>query len=100
MFVWVDPPSGGAPGQRSARSDAEGRFTLIHVPAGNARLEAEAAGHGDIPVGAVVTDLRGGPWWNPKVGAPRINVVAAPRAQHATLLDLLSSLRTTVQTRR
>ena len=32
--------------------------------------------------------------------APRINIVAAPRAQHAPLLDLLASLRTTIQTRR
>ena len=50
--------------------------------------------------GAVVTDVAGGPWWQATVRGPRANVVAAPKSQHAALLELLRSLKTTVRTRR
>jgi hypothetical protein len=48
----------------------------------------------------VVTNLQGGPWWDPNVKGPRANVVAAPAAQQPALLELLGSLKTTLQTRR
>ena len=79
---------------------ANGRFDAFVQNGGLSPWDVAAAGLIAERAGAVVTDLHGGPWWNPKVGAPRINLVAAPKAQHAALLDLLSSLRTTGQTRR
>jgi myo-inositol-1(or 4)-monophosphatase len=79
---------------------ANGRFDAFVQNGGLSPWDVASSGLIAERAGAVVTDLRGGPWWNPKVGAPRINVVAAPRAQHQPLLDLLDSLRTTVQTRR
>jgi len=77
-----------------------GRFDAFVQNGGLSLWDIAAAGLIAERAGAVVTDLRGGHWWNPKLGAPRINIVAAPKAQHGALLDLLSSLRTTVQTRR
>jgi hypothetical protein len=47
-----------------------------------------------------VTGITGGAWWNPNVRGPRTSVVAAPSAQHGGLMELLGSLKTTVQTRR
>jgi myo-inositol-1(or 4)-monophosphatase len=79
---------------------ANGRFDAFVQNGGLSPWDVAAAGLIAERAGAVVTDLRGGPWWKPKVHGPRINVVAAPAAQHAALLDLLSELRTTVQTRR
>lgn len=79
---------------------ANGRFDAFVQNGGLSPWDVAAAGLIAERAGAVVTDLRGGPWWSPKVHGPRINVVAAPAAQHAALLGLLSELRTTVQTRR
>jgi myo-inositol-1(or 4)-monophosphatase len=79
---------------------ANARFDAFVQNGGLSPWDVAAAGLIAERSGAVVTDLRGGPWWNPKVKPPRINLVAAPRAQHAPLLDLLSSMRTTIQTRR
>jgi len=79
---------------------ANARFDAFVQNGGLSPWDVAAAGLIAERAGAVVTDLRGGRWWNPKLGAPRINIVAAPKAQHGPLLDLLSSLRTTVQTRR
>jgi myo-inositol-1(or 4)-monophosphatase len=79
---------------------ANARFDAFVQNGGLSPWDVAAAGLIAERAGAVVTDLRGGHWWNPKLGTPRISIVAAPRAQHGPLLDLLSSLRTTVQTRR
>ena len=79
---------------------ANARFDAFVQNGGLSPWDVAAAGLIAERAGAVVTDLRGGRWWNPKTGAPRINIVAAPKAQHGPLLELLSSLRTTVQTRR
>jgi hypothetical protein len=48
----------------------------------------------------MVTDLVGGPWWNPGRSPASMSIVAAPPRHHGTLLDLLAASRTTVQTRR
>jgi myo-inositol-1(or 4)-monophosphatase len=79
---------------------ANGRFDAFVQNGGLSPWDVAAAGLIAERAGALVTDLRGGPWWNPKVGPPRINLVAAPEVQHGPILELLSSLRTTVQTRR
>jgi myo-inositol-1(or 4)-monophosphatase len=79
---------------------ANGRFDAFIQNGGLSAWDVAAAGLLAERAGAVVTDLAGGPWWNPALRGPRLNVVAAPRAQHGALLTLLGSLRTTVQTRR
>ena len=77
-----------------------GRFDAYVQNGGLSLWDVAAAGLIAERGGAVVTDIAGGPWWNPKLRGPRTSVVAAPAAQHAALLELLGSLRTTVQTRR
>jgi myo-inositol-1(or 4)-monophosphatase len=79
---------------------ANGRFDAFVQNGGLSPWDVAAAGLIAERAGAVVTDLRGGPWWNSSVEGPRANVVAAPAAQHAALLELLGSLKTTLQTRR
>ena len=79
---------------------ANGRFDAFVQNGGLSPWDVAAAGLIAERAGAVVTNLRGGPWWNSSVKGPRANVVAAPAAQHAALLELLGSLKTTLQTRR
>ena len=79
---------------------ANGRFDAFVQNGGLSPWDVAAAGLIAERAGAIVTDLAGGPWWNPKVTGPRANVVAAPAAQHGTLLETLRSVKTTVQTRR
>jgi myo-inositol-1(or 4)-monophosphatase len=79
---------------------ANGRFDAFVQNGGLSPWDVAAAGLIAERSGAVVTDVAGGPWWNPRVRGPRANVVAAPAAQHGALLELLRSVRTTVQTRR
>ena len=79
---------------------ANGRFDAFVQNGGLSPWDVAAAGLIAERAGAVVTDLRGGPWWKPSVSGPRANVVAAPAVQHGALLDALRALRTTVQTRR
>jgi len=79
---------------------ANGRFDAYIQNGGLSLWDVAAAGLIAQRAGAVVTDLAGGPWWNPKLRGPRTSVVAAPPAQHAALLELLGSLKTTLQTRR
>jgi myo-inositol-1(or 4)-monophosphatase len=79
---------------------ANGRFDAYVQNGGLSPWDVAAAGLIAERAGAVVTDIHGAPWWNPKARAARVNVLAAPRAQHASLLELLGSLGTTVQTRR
>ncbi len=77
-----------------------GRFDAFVQNGGLSPWDVAAAGLIAERGGAVVTDVNGGPWWNPDLRGPRTSVVAAPAAQHAAILELLRSLRTRVQTRR
>ena len=79
---------------------ANGRFDAFVQNGGLSPWDVAAAGLIAERAGAVVTDITGGRWWNPSLRGPRTSVVAAPAAQHAALLELLGSLKTTLQTRR
>jgi myo-inositol-1(or 4)-monophosphatase len=79
---------------------AGGRFDAFVQNGGLSPWDVAAAGLIAERAGAVVTDLAGGPWWNPRISGPRANVVAAPAAQHGALLEALRAVKTTVQTRR
>ena len=79
---------------------ANGRFDAFVQNGGLSPWDVAAAGLIAERAGAIVTDLAGGPWWNPKITGARANVVAAPAAQHGALLDALHAVKTTVQTRR
>jgi myo-inositol-1(or 4)-monophosphatase len=79
---------------------ANGRFDAFVQNGGLSPWDVAAAGLIAERAGAVVTDIGGGPWWNPRLSGPRTSVVAAPPAQHPALMELLGSLKTTLQTRR
>jgi myo-inositol-1(or 4)-monophosphatase len=79
---------------------SNGRFDAFVQNGGLSPWDVAAAGLIAERSGAVVTGLGGGPWWDPSTGAARTSVVAAPPAQHAALLELLASLRTSIKTRR
>jgi len=79
---------------------ANGRFDAFIQNGGLSPWDVAAAGLIVERAGAVVTDVTGGPWWNPTLPGSRTSVVAAPVAQHAALIELLGSLKTTLQTRR
>lgn len=79
---------------------ANGRFDAFVQNGGLALWDVAAAGLIAERAGAIVTTLDGRPWWQPDTRGPRNNVVAAPPAQHAAILELLATERTTVQTRR
>jgi myo-inositol-1(or 4)-monophosphatase len=79
---------------------ANGRFDAFVQNGGLSPWDVAAAGLIAERSGARVTDVRGGAWWNPALRGPRTSVVAAPAVQHGPLVELLASLRTTVQTRR
>ncbi len=79
---------------------AGGRFDAFVQNGGLSPWDVAAAGLIAERAGAVVTDLAGGPWWNPRITGPRANVVAAPAAQHGALLEALRAVKATVQTRR
>jgi myo-inositol-1(or 4)-monophosphatase len=79
---------------------ANGRFDAFVQNGGLSPWDVAASGLIAERAGATVTSLAGGAWWNPALRGPRANVVAAPRAQHAALLELLASLKTSVRTRR
>lgn len=79
---------------------SNGRFDAYVQNGGLSLWDVAAAGLIAQRAGAIVTSLAGGPWWTPGTRGPRNSVVAAPRAQHGALLDLLARQRTTVQGRR
>ncbi len=79
---------------------ANGRFDAFVQNGGLSPWDVAAAGLIAERAGAVVTNIQGGPWWNPTVRGPRTSVLAAPPAQHGPLLDMLGSLKTTLQIRR
>jgi myo-inositol-1(or 4)-monophosphatase len=68
---------------------ANGRFDAFVQQGGLSAWDVAAAGLIAERAGATVTDLAGGPWFD-LVRPPRsIGVVAAPKAHHRTLLDLV-----------
>ncbi len=79
---------------------ANGRFDAFVQNGGLSPWDVAAAGLIAERSGATVTDVSGGPWWNPSLRGPRTSVVAAPPAQQRAILDLLASLKTRLQTRR
>ena len=79
---------------------ANGRFDAFIQNGGLSPWDVAAAGLISERAGAVVTDVGGGPWWQPTLRGPRASIVAAPPAQHAALLEMLRSLKTKVRTRR
>ncbi|MEO7296780.1 MAG: inositol monophosphatase family protein [Candidatus Limnocylindria bacterium] len=79
---------------------ANGRFDAFVQNGGLSPWDVAAAGLIVERSGAVVTDINGRAWWNPGLDGPRTSVVAAPPAQHTAILELLGSLKTTLQTRR
>lgn len=79
---------------------ANGRFDAFVQNGGLSAWDVAAAGLIAERAGAVVTDIRGGPWWNPRLRGARANVVAAPAAQHAALLELLDAVGARVRMRR
>jgi myo-inositol-1(or 4)-monophosphatase len=79
---------------------ANGRFDAFVQNGGLSPWDVAAAGLIAERSGAVVTGITGGPWWVPRARDARTSVVAAPSTQHAGLMELLASLKTTVRTRR
>lgn len=79
---------------------ANGRFDAFIQNGGLSPWDVAAAGLIAERSGATVTNLTGGRWWDPKLRGPRASVVAAPPGAHPALLEMLGSLKTTVQTRR
>jgi len=79
---------------------ANGRFDAFVQNGGLSPWDVAAAGLIAERAGAIVTDLTGGPWWDPRIVGPRANVVAAPAAQHDAVLQMLRAVKTSVQTRR
>jgi myo-inositol-1(or 4)-monophosphatase len=79
---------------------ANGRFDAFVQNGGLSPWDVAAAGLIAERSGAVVTGISGGPWWNPKARGARTSVVAAPAGHHGPLMELLASLKTTLQTRR
>lgn len=79
---------------------ANGRFDAFIQNGGLSPWDVAAAGLIAERAGAIVTDIRGQSWWKPRARAARTSIVAAPPAQHAALLELLASVKTTVHERR
>ena len=79
---------------------ANGRFDAFVQNGGLSPWDVAAAGLIAERSGATVSDVTGGPWWNPRLRGPRTSVVAAPPAQHAAILELIGSLKMKAQTRR
>lgn len=72
---------------------ANGRFDAFIQNGGLSAWDVAAAGLIAERSGAVVTDVVGGPWWNPRIRGPRHSVVAAPAAQHGSLMELLAAVK-------
>jgi myo-inositol-1(or 4)-monophosphatase len=79
---------------------ANGRFDAFVQNGGLSAWDVVAAGLIAERSGAVLTDVAGGPWWNPILKGARHSIVAAPAAQHATIMELLASARVRPEQRR
>jgi myo-inositol-1(or 4)-monophosphatase len=79
---------------------ANGRFDAFVQNGGLSPWDVAAAGLIAERAGATITNLGGGPWWQPELRGARLNVVCAPPAHHASLLELMAAAGTRVATRR
>lgn len=79
---------------------ANGRFDAFVQNGGLSAWDVVAAGLIAERSGAVLTDVTGGPWWNPALKGGRHSVVAAPAAQHAAIMELLATVRMRPEMRR
>jgi myo-inositol-1(or 4)-monophosphatase len=79
---------------------ANGRFDAFVQNGGLSAWDVAAAGLIAERAGARITNLAGGPWWQPALRGARLNVVCAPPAHHARLLELMAAVGTRVATRR
>ncbi|HYM53367.1 MAG TPA: inositol monophosphatase family protein [Candidatus Dormibacteraeota bacterium] len=77
-----------------------GRFDAFVQNGGLSLWDVAAAGLIAERGGATVTDLRGGPWWDPKRRSATVSIVAAPQPHHGELLTLLAASGTAIRTRR
>ena len=77
-----------------------GRFDGFVQNGGLSLWDVAAAGLIAERGGATVSDLRGGPWWDPKRRGAAVSIVAAPAPHHGELLSLLAASGTAVRTRR
>jgi myo-inositol-1(or 4)-monophosphatase len=77
-----------------------GRFDALVQNGGLSLWDVAAAGLIAERSGATVSDLKGGPWWDPRRRSAMVSIVAAPQPHHAALLALLAASGTTVRTRR
>jgi myo-inositol-1(or 4)-monophosphatase len=68
---------------------ANGRFDAFAQSTGLSTWDIAAAGLIAQRGGAVVTDLRGGPWFDLAAGPRAMGVLAAPPPHHAALLEML-----------
>ena len=76
---------------------ANGRFDAFVQNGGLSLWDVAAAGLIAERAGATVSDLYGGPWWDPLARGATISIVAAPPPHHAALLELLAALGTQVR---
>ena len=79
---------------------ANGRFDAFVQNGGLSLWDVAAAGLIAERAGATVSDLHGGPWWDPQKRGATISIVAAPPPHHAALLELLAAVGTQVRARR
>jgi myo-inositol-1(or 4)-monophosphatase len=84
----------------SLASVGAGRFDAFLQNGGLSRWDVAAAGLIAERGGATVTNLTGGPWWQPNRDGPFQNVVAAPEPHHAEILRILKEAGTRVRSRR
>ena len=84
----------------SLASVGAGRFDAFIQNGGLSRWDVAAAGLIAERGGATVTNLVGGPWWDPGREGPTLNIVAAPAAHHGEILRLLADVGTRVRSRR
>jgi myo-inositol-1(or 4)-monophosphatase len=77
-----------------------GRFDAFIQNGGLSAWDVAAAGLIAERGGATVSDLRGGPWWQPRARGATVSIVAAPRPHHGELIELLASVGASVRTRR
>jgi myo-inositol-1(or 4)-monophosphatase len=78
---------------------ANGRFDAFIQNGGLSAWDVVAAGLIAERSGAVVTDVVGGPWWNPRIRGARHSVVASPAVQHGPLMELLAAVKMQAVTR-
>lgn len=79
---------------------ANARFDAFVQNGGLSLWDVAASGLIAERAGATVTDLGGGPWWDPTRRSATVSIVAAPQPHHARLLELLEAAGTQVRTRR